>query len=305
MSAIHGRDDGDLRKYRTEIPNIVFTLGLDPYALALYCHLKRTTGAADGGLCWKSTRTLANETGMSVGKVSEARNELEKERDELGGKSLITVERPDDRGKTATVICNDIWPENFGVFTTRTRACSPHERKKEPAVEEGLEANASSGMANSSPPQSVALEKYVVDGIYQAMTKNETPLDSTDYGFHLGRAKQMLDKMQPTDAELDELPTAFVDTWTIKGKADAKTALMEIRRQKARTDVISQGRSDGPSFYDKQVSARDKPRSPVWYASVYDMPYETVETWIAEGLGHEEIERRSERGESSAEAGAA
>jgi len=73
MSEIHGRDAGDLKKYRTEIPNVVFTLGLDPYALTLYCHLKRTTGAADGGLCYKSTRTLADETGMSAGKVSEAR----------------------------------------------------------------------------------------------------------------------------------------------------------------------------------------------------------------------------------------
>lgn len=140
MSEINGRDQGDLRKYRTEIPNVVFTLGLDPYALALYCHLKRTTGAADGGLCWKSTRTLAEETKMSVGKVSEARAELEKPREELRGKALIAVDRPKERGRATEVICLDVWLENFAHFLGASCSCGEHacscgERKKEPFEE--------------------------------------------------------------------------------------------------------------------------------------------------------------------------
>lgn len=149
MSAINGRDAGGLKKYRTEIPNIVFTLGLDPYALALYCHLKRTAGAADGGLCYKSTRTLAEETGMSIGKVSEARSELEQPRAELGGKPLIHVERPQERGKAVEVVCMDVWLENFQHFGPEGSCssgerrvhhtntdCSSGEHKKEPLKKE-------------------------------------------------------------------------------------------------------------------------------------------------------------------------
>ncbi len=298
MSAITGRDAGDLKKYRTEIPNIVFTLGLDPYALSLYCHLKRTTGAADGGVCWKSTRTLAAETGMSVGKVSDARAELEKPRDELNGKALISVERPKDRSKSTNVVCEDVWPENFGVFTTRTRECSPHERKKEPVVEEGVEANASSGKPQTSGV--VPTEKYVTDRIYEAMRNEGLRLPNGEYPYHLGRAKDMLAKDSPTDEERDTLPAAFVRLWKIKGRADAPAALMEMRRQKAREEILANNTAPANERVNPQSdaaqAAKDKPRSVVWYSAFYSVQVSAVKTWIAEGLGHAEIMRRCEKG---------
>jgi hypothetical protein len=70
------RDESDLKKYRTEIPNMIFDIGLTPYEVALYGHLKRVCGAEKGGKCWKSVSTLSRETGMSAGRVSEARAEL-------------------------------------------------------------------------------------------------------------------------------------------------------------------------------------------------------------------------------------
>jgi len=82
-------DNGDLHRYRTEIPNIVFRLGLSPYELALYAHLKQTAG--DGGQCWKSTSILARETGMSAGMVSKAKEGLTCPRRELDGNALVTV----------------------------------------------------------------------------------------------------------------------------------------------------------------------------------------------------------------------
>jgi hypothetical protein len=112
-------DSGEYRKYRTEIPNIVLTLGLTPYALALYVHLKRTAGG--DGLCWKSTATLARETGMSSGMVSKAKESLQKHIDSLGGKSLITVteERNPKGGKpNHTIAITDIWPENMARFAS-------------------------------------------------------------------------------------------------------------------------------------------------------------------------------------------
>lgn len=140
-------DQSDLRKYRTEIPNLVLEMGLSPHALALYIHFKRTAG--QDGACWKSTRTLSKAVGMSTGKVSEARQELE-------DRELIKVKRPEDQSKSITIAIVDIWASNFAHFAADENETedqterseyersvqnmnterSEYERRKEP-IEEG------------------------------------------------------------------------------------------------------------------------------------------------------------------------
>lgn len=115
---------GDLRKYFAAIPNIVLTLGLNPYELALYAHFKQAAGD-DGGVCWKSRATISRESGMSAGMVTKARVALEKPRLELGNVPLITVtEEPSKSGghPTCAVTITDIWPINMSKFST-----SPHD----------------------------------------------------------------------------------------------------------------------------------------------------------------------------------
>lgn len=230
MSGIEVHDPGDLRKYRTEIPNVVLEMGLTPHALALYIHLKRTAG--QNGKCWKSRQRLVEETNMSAGKVSEARAELE-------AAELISVHRPKHRRKAIEVTITDIWPKNFEHFARRqnmTATSSGYDTRKEP-LEESVEANASSGK-----PQSVGVvsaEKYIVDRIYEAMKEAKLRLPNEHFTYHLGRAQDVLAKDDPTDEEIEALPKAFVDLWTIKGKADAHSALMEYRRQKARPELVN------------------------------------------------------------------
>lgn len=116
-------DHGDSKKYWTQIPNIVFTLGLTPYEFALYCHLKRTAGAE--GICWKSTATLARETSMSGGMVSKAKIALQQDYPVLG-KPLITVsEEPNAKGGKPKhcIALTDIWGQNF----KHKGSSSPHE----------------------------------------------------------------------------------------------------------------------------------------------------------------------------------
>ena len=127
-STVEVHDAGDLRKYRTEIPNVVLEMGLSPHALALYIHLKRTAGQS--GKCWKATKRLAEEAGMSAGKVSEARAELEVAK-------LIVVERP-SRRKTAIVTITDVWLKNFNHFASvqnMNTERSEYETRKEPLEE--------------------------------------------------------------------------------------------------------------------------------------------------------------------------
>lgn len=85
---------------------------LDPYQYRLYGHYKRVCG--DNGTCWQSTKTTAEITKMSVGKVASTRRELE----ELG---YIHI---NEDGHTLQIKMCDVMPANTERFKKR----SPHER---------------------------------------------------------------------------------------------------------------------------------------------------------------------------------
>lgn len=101
-------DEGDLRKYRTETPNMVLDMDLGPYEGWLYQHLKRIAG--DSGVCWRGTQALARITKMSTGAVSKAKLELQK-------RGLITVQPGDGRkGEADEIRITNIWRRNFEHF---------------------------------------------------------------------------------------------------------------------------------------------------------------------------------------------
>jgi len=114
------RDESDLKRYRTEIPNMIFDIGLTPYEVALYGHFKRVCGAQEGGVCWKSVSTLSKETGMSAGRVSQARAELAR-------RELIDMRQPKGPGTSVMVTIVDIWPENMARYSTRPTNPSHYE----------------------------------------------------------------------------------------------------------------------------------------------------------------------------------
>ena len=175
---------------------------------------------------------------------------------------------------------------------------------KENKEEENVRANALSGKPQSAKP--VSLEKYHTDRIYQAMRESGNRLSNEQYTFHLGRAKDMLAKDNPTDEELEALPDAFKRHWTIKGWADAPAALNEIRRQKARDELINESK-DGPAAWEpvnphgeQGTRAREKPYKPYWYATFFSCTEDQAEELIESGMNHREIldhlEGKSERG---------
>jgi hypothetical protein len=121
------QDASDERSFFTILPNIVLTLGLSPYALTLYIHLKKVTG--EKGVCFKKTSTLVSELNMSAGSISAAKKELAKPRSLLRGKSLIMITEEKNRngGKPRHhIMIADIWPENLAAFT-KPVATSPDE----------------------------------------------------------------------------------------------------------------------------------------------------------------------------------
>ncbi len=104
--------------YRTEIPNIVFQLGLDPYEFSLYAQIKNI--AWDKRFCCKSYKELAKLLGCSDRKVMLALQKLESPFEKLNGKSLVIVqrERKDSLGGSLPNLLNitNIWPINGAFF---------------------------------------------------------------------------------------------------------------------------------------------------------------------------------------------
>lgn len=99
-------DDSDLRKYRTELPNLADD-DMDPFQYRLYAHYKRVCGA-NGGTCWESVRTTAKKCQMSPDKVTDARNWLEQN-------GWIET-RKEEQG-TVHVTILDRWLDNMMRYT--------------------------------------------------------------------------------------------------------------------------------------------------------------------------------------------
>ena len=139
-------DKSDLRKWRTEIPNLYDDADLDPYEFRLLVHYVRV------GTCWQSTKTTAEKCHMSTGQVS-------KKRHSLAAKGFITLAR--NEHDTYTIEIVDKWPENFAIYSCgehrrslHERYRSPHETKKEPNKKEPNtdEEKASSSSAGGKAP---------------------------------------------------------------------------------------------------------------------------------------------------------
>lgn len=107
------------------IPNTLDEMNLTVYGFRLYCHYKRVAG--ENGTCWQSVKTMAEKCNMSMGSVTNARNELVE-------KNLITVkEVHNPNGKAfLEVTISDIWYKNNSGCSLYEVRTSPHEQVTSP-----------------------------------------------------------------------------------------------------------------------------------------------------------------------------
>lgn len=122
-------DEGDPRRYYTQLPNMIDDAGLSVYAFRLYSRIKRVAG--DGGKCYQSTKTLAEACNMSAGSVSNAKQELID-----AGLIRLEVEHDKKKGYDYHVIrIVDIWAQNMKAYSQDEPARSPDERGRSPHEE--------------------------------------------------------------------------------------------------------------------------------------------------------------------------
>lgn len=110
-------DESDLRKYRTELPNLYDDSDLDVYEFRLLAHYKRV------GRCTESTRTTAKKCRMSAAQVSGKRKSLSE-------KGFIQMQEVsiDETHTSYIITIVDKWEENFMKYSRR----SPHEQGRSP-----------------------------------------------------------------------------------------------------------------------------------------------------------------------------
>jgi DnaD/phage-associated family protein len=134
-------DASDLRKYRTELPNLYDDSGLDVYEFRLLAHYKRV------GRCTEGLPTTARICNMSMSQASETRKSL-------SVKKFIKLEKnPMGGGRYSYIVTVlDRWIENFAKYSgssideineqlkkgspsphegSPSQSPSPHEGKKE------------------------------------------------------------------------------------------------------------------------------------------------------------------------------
>src|SRR5689334_18759559 len=117
------QDNSSLHKCRTELPNIIFELGLDAFCIAVYTVFKRIAG--DTGKCWASQSTIAKLCGIGITKLKEIKKELEKPQELLGGVSLIHVQKRSATGESDIITIEDIWPQNITFFYINNKYTPP------------------------------------------------------------------------------------------------------------------------------------------------------------------------------------
>jgi hypothetical protein len=185
-------DDGDLRKYRIEIPNMADD-ELDPYQFRLYAHYKRVCGG-NGGTCWESVRTTAERTKISTAKIVDTRRELEE-----GGWIKVS----EHKTGTYQIVIVDRWLENFKKY----------------AVSQEDEAERS---PDKQPDEGVSQANRVLAPLTER-SPGEHPVSDTNRRTNTKKKKQIEEKTKEEQQQLVVADSVLDEFQTIKDLIPAAT----------------------------------------------------------------------------------
>jgi hypothetical protein len=111
------KDQSSNHHYRTELPNIIFEIGLSPQLIGVYSALKRSAG--DHGACTRSEKKLAEQLHITKKTLHGLIIQLCEENSILKKPLIKKQTRFSECGDQDTnlITINDIWPENYTFFT--------------------------------------------------------------------------------------------------------------------------------------------------------------------------------------------
>lgn len=170
------QEENSLRKYRTEVPNSIVKgkmgQGLTVSVKWLYTYLKSVAG--DNGICWQSTRIIADKSGLSMGTISAGKKELAKA--ELIDINVVKTRK----GKAHHITINDVWLANMQEFSNDQHIstgssvdeqdCS-HDEKQSSENEQPRSANETKKNPFKKKPQEEEHAREKINIIYEAYPK--------------------------------------------------------------------------------------------------------------------------------------
>lgn len=108
-------------KYFTQVPNIIFHIGLKANQLAVYLAIKRTAGEL--GTSTKATKTLADEAGVSEAILKKVKKQLAEVNPILGCPLIKYQRRKLEKGNfdTDTIQVVDIWDISMEMIVKRMK----------------------------------------------------------------------------------------------------------------------------------------------------------------------------------------
>src|SRR5271155_5242067 len=133
-------DEGSLHHYRTELPNMIYDLGLDVYEIAVYGLLKRVAG--DRGTCFKSNTSICKQLGICIPKFIEVKKSLSE-------KALIEiVKRHHENGSPMPDLIKimNIWPQNMEAMLARPRNIKDGSSQSLGGVVNGIKGGSKPGL---------------------------------------------------------------------------------------------------------------------------------------------------------------
>ena len=267
--AVYVYDEGDLRKYRTEIPNIVDDMNLTPHAYRLYGHLKRVAGAKEGS-CWQNTDTLAQICNMSTGMVSRAKGEL------VEAGLIVIGKKRVGRNEVDNIRILDIWARNFAAYGPQTATPSreivtpsqyepvasvtpsQYETKKEPSQEETNKENISHAEKSNVDFSRGAAQQSMLDDDKLTVEQPKKGSTSVKFKREASSSKQPSQK-PPTPRQPDALFDAIAETWN---SAPGMTG--KIKQQLA--GKIPGDSADSASNFDVPATPDEVRAFGEWYA---------------------------------------
>lgn len=191
------QDNGSLPNYFSQNPNIIWELGLDPYAITLYMYYRKVAG--DHGSCFQKKKTISENLKMSVSVIKNRNNILSQPFEMLGGKPLITIEQEkgEDGNNLPTLIrLVDIWPENIKEISTRFSDDPPSVAKKptlgrqKTTEQEPIEEYMYCSCFGDGPVGQEKNENYKNKIFYETTNKQHLAIEISELKSHLSQFPQ-------------------------------------------------------------------------------------------------------------------
>ncbi|MHB1059983.1 MAG: hypothetical protein ACYC0F_19140 [Rhodanobacter sp.] len=118
--------------YRTEIPNIIYELGLNPVQLTVYSHIKHIAG--DSGYSWMSMAKLSKRCGVGETLLRDVLKQLTQNFKLINCPLIKVVQRTKQDGSrdTNAILIVDIWRQNGNFYRKKAKNPKPQKQDKKP-----------------------------------------------------------------------------------------------------------------------------------------------------------------------------